>query len=103
MDEEDLRKVKELRRRVEQHLDIDEFIFFGSRAYGEPLKHSDFDIIVVSKDFKGLRMAERMNVVFDHWEHDEMLEVFGYTPEEFEMKKKEIGTIREGVKRGVRV
>ena len=42
---------------------VERVILFGSFAFGEPRKDSDIDLVVVSDDFKGLNLRERLEVL----------------------------------------
>lgn len=76
-------------------------ILFGSRARGDNLKTSDYDIIIVSKYFENVPFLRRMRKIYDLWNKKEHLDVLCYTPEEFERKRKEIGTVRKAVEEGI--
>src|SRR3989344_3935971 len=78
-----------------------QIILFGSRARGDNLKTSDVDLIVISEKFKNINFHDRMVQAYGLWNKPIDLEVFCYTPEEFERKKKQIGIIREAVKEGI--
>ena len=39
-------------------------ILFGSRARGEGLKHSDYDLVVVSPKFEGMPFLERLSRLY---------------------------------------
>lgn len=97
--EEVRRFVKKLREKIR----VEKVILFGSRARGDHLEDSDVDLIVVSRDFEGLPFFERMDKLILLWESPLNLELLCYTPEEFERKRKEIGTVRQAVKEGVEV
>jgi len=45
-------KIEDFLRKVRKKFRIEKAIFFGSRAKGEHLKKSDYDIILVSPDFR---------------------------------------------------
>lgn len=76
-------------------------IFFGSRARGTFNSESDFDIIVISDKFEGIKWHKRAVNIYMSWKEDYPLEVLCYTPREFEKKKKQIGIVREAVKEGI--
>ena len=78
-------------------------IFFGSRVRGDHLKSSDYDLIVVSKDFEGIFFTDRISKMYKYWKSENALEVFCYTPEEFEKKKRQIGIVRQAVEEGMEV
>jgi len=47
-------------RKVKERFGPAVIILFGSRARGEELKHSDYDLIVVSRKFEGMPFLERL-------------------------------------------
>jgi len=79
-------------------------VFFGSRIRGDYLKDSDYDIIVVSKAFRGKHFTRRSSEVLRAlWDAGIVgdFEILCYTPEEFERKKKNLGIVREALREGV--
>lgn len=89
-------------QKVREKFSIEQAIFFGSRARGENLKDSDYDIILVSDDFRDIFFSKRSALMYDFWQYWPIeIEPLCYTPEEFEAKKKEIGIVSEAVKEGI--
>ncbi|MGC8998483.1 MAG: nucleotidyltransferase domain-containing protein [Candidatus Bathyarchaeia archaeon] len=82
---------------------IDFAILFGSTVYGERLRDSDIDLIIVSKDFEGVPFEKRMLILQKHWKHDVMLEAFGFTPKEFEKLKDKSIVIQEAIEKGKKI
>jgi predicted nucleotidyltransferase len=82
---------------------ISKFLLFGSRAKGEEKRDSDFDIIVVSEDFKGKRWNRRPLEVYLSWNENKPLELLCYTPEEFNQLKNKITIVREAVREGIEI
>ena len=78
-------------------------IFFGSRARGEYLEHSDVDLIVVSDDFEGIFFPDRSTAMYKFWDGGLPLEVLCYTVKEFEKKKRMTGLVQDAVKEGISV
>jgi len=76
-------------------------ILFGSRARGDFLKESDYDIIVVSEKFRGIPFLRRMEDVYELWDGDESIDIICYTPEEFDKKRKQIGIVSKAIEEGV--
>ena len=89
-------------QRVRKNYNIKQAIFFGSRARGEHLHDSDYDVILVSADFKDTFFSKRSAIMYDFWQHWPLeIEPLCYTPEEFEVKKNQIGIVSEAVKEGI--
>ena len=79
-------------------------ILFGSRARGDFLKDSDYDLIVVSKAFEGKQFTDRSTEVLKLLFKEGIVgdfEIPCYTPKEFERKKRMIGIVREALKEGI--
>lgn len=82
---------------------LDRAILFGSRARGDHLVDSDYDLILVSEAFAGVAFTDRPNRLSRHWCHPESLDLFCYTPDEFTRKSQEIGTVQDAVREGLDV
>ena len=76
-------------------------LLFGSRAKGNALKESDFDLLVVSKSFEGIPFIQRTAHLLSNLKVPFPIEVLCYTPEEYERKRKEIGIVRIASQEGV--
>ena len=68
---------------------------FGSRARGDNLKHSDYDILVISDTFAGTNPVRRREHLYQYWDGDEHADIIAYTPEEFERLAEQITVARE--------
>jgi predicted nucleotidyltransferase len=91
-------------RKVRQKYKIEQAIFFGSRARGDHLKNSDYDIILVSADFEDIFFTQRCALMYDFWQHWPLeIEPLCYTPEEFKSKKKQIGIVSQAIREGILV
>ena len=54
-------QLKEFRKELSRNIQIEKLILFGSRAYGKPGRWSDFDLIIVSPNF---RKKKRTKICF---------------------------------------
>jgi len=87
---------------VREKYRITQALFFGSRARGDHIADSDYDIVLVSPDFQGVFFSQRSALMYDFWQHWPLeIEPLCYTPEEFEIKKQQIGIVNEAVREGV--
>ena len=86
---------------VKEKFEPEHIILFGSRAKNDYLKHSDYDVIVVSNIFEGVHFLDRLTMLFELWDYDFDLDILAYTPEEFEEKRHEIGIVNQAVKEGI--
>lgn len=87
--------------RVRAAFEPERVLLFGSRARGDPLAHSDYDIIVVSRRFEGVPFLDRIHELLGMWDSDRDLDILPYTPGEFEAKSRQIGIVSRAVKEGV--
>ncbi|MDK2373024.1 MAG: nucleotidyltransferase domain-containing protein [Candidatus Korarchaeota archaeon] len=99
-----MQEINEIIRAIREWDPEARIILFGSRARGEHLKYSDYDLIVVSKRFEGIPFIRRSALLLKHLYRRGIvmpLELLCYTTEEFERKKEELGVVREAVSYGV--
>ena len=91
---------EEFAGRVAEVLDLNLALLFGSRVRDDWLVDSDWDVILVSRDFEGVEFVERVRRVSHLWQGDS-LDLLCYTPEELEGKKQQIGTVATAVAEGI--
>jgi hypothetical protein len=97
-------RIEDFLQKVRQRYEITLALLFGSRARGDYLADSDYDVILVSPDFRGVFFSQRSALMYDFWTYWPLeVEPLCYTPEEFETKKKQIGIVSEAVKEGIPV
>ena len=95
-------RIEDFIQKVRQKYEVTQALFFGSRARGDYLADSDYDVILVSPDFRGIFFSQRSALMYDFWTHWPLeIEPLCYTPEEFETKKKQMGIVSEAVKEGI--
>lgn len=83
------RRDEQLQRFIEhlgQFIEVQRALLFGSYAYGEPGEWSDIDLVIISPDFDGQDMLDRLRFLYQKaWEADtNWIEPLGYTREELE-------------------
>lgn len=98
-----MKSLRKYLKNLKKRLKIDKSILFGSRARGDYFLDSDVDLIIVSPDFKDINFRERMADLLERWDEEINLEVIGYTPEEFERKKKQIGIVKTAIEEGIEI
>ena len=96
-------KLNEFKADVSNVIPIDKMILFGSRAYGKPSRWSDFDLIVVSKKFSGIKSYKRARKLYDCWNLDYPVDFLCYTDEEFDRLKERMTVVKEAVKKGIEI
>lgn len=94
-------EVREFVERLKKDYNVEKVIFFGSRTREDYLKSSDFDLIVVSPDFKDIFFTDRISKMYRYWKSPKPLEIFCYTPEEFERKRKQLCIVKKAIETGI--
>jgi predicted nucleotidyltransferase len=82
--------MKQIEQRLNEKIEVEELYLFGSRAKGTFRENSDYDIAVISRDFKDRSFKQRQETVLNAVRKvitDKPVEVLCYTPEEFEKGK----------------
>ena len=103
MDKQSIKIAKEFAKKIKKDINIQKIILFGSRARGDNLKKSDYDFLIISKDFKKKPFILRAGDLYDYWDESVDIEPLCYTPEEFEKKKKQIGIVKTAVDEGIEI
>lgn len=96
-------KVRQFIEKIRHTFNIERAIFFGSRAKGTHKRDSDYDFILVSKDFTGMKFTDRISKIYPYWQYNDSIEPLCYTPREFNKLKKQISIVREAVREGVNI
>jgi hypothetical protein len=76
---------------------IEAAFLFGSRAKGDFLEGSDWDIMIISDDFKGISFPERATLFLKEVPI-RRAEIFCYINSELAERSQEIGIVREALK-----
>jgi len=96
----DRKGLKQFLMKVNAAFPLQKAILFGSRARGDELMDSDYDLLLVSDAFEPLDWRERITEVLRCWDLNTGLEVLCYTSKEFARKVMEIGIVAEAVREG---
>ncbi len=101
-----LEEVRAFLREVSKNFVINETYLFGSFARGDWLKTSDVDLVIVSKDFEGIRFMDRLDILNRiQWELrlKRFIEVIPLTPQEFSEKLKYSVVLRDASRYWVKI
>jgi len=101
MDEKESKRVINGIKKFKEKIKADKIVIFGSFARGEFGKHSDIDIILVSRKFKGKNFHSRFKGLWLKWDLDLPVDFIPYTPEEFDKLKKEVSIVSEALREGI--
>jgi hypothetical protein len=91
------RFVGEVKRRYRPVL----ILLFGSRARGEALTNSDYDLLVVSSQFEGVPLTDRMTDIYKLWSLREGLDCLCLTPGEFDRASAMISIVQLASREGI--
>ena len=98
-----IRLVRKFKRSINGRIKVDKLILFGSRAKGKPHRYSDFDLLIISPDFKGVPWYKRPIKFYMMWKEDYPLEILCYTPEEIRKRMEKINIVSEAFKEGIEI
>jgi predicted nucleotidyltransferase len=93
--------LKDFKKKVRKKVKLQNLILFGSRARGKEKKDSDIDLLIVSKDFEGQKSFKRPVQFYRDWNYDYNTDIICLTPKELEIKREQIGIIKNAMKDGV--
>ena len=82
---------------VQQSINPQKVLLFGSRARGNSNPDSDIDIIIVSDFFRDIHPLKRMTLVLKRIRFPKHIDVLCYTPEEFETIRKTSAIVMDAV------
>lgn len=68
---------------VKKEIKVDKIILYGSYSKGNPRQDSDIDVAVVSPDFTGDKIEDRLRLMKCRWNVDLRIEPMPFRPEEF--------------------
>ena len=98
-----LEKLKEFKCRLSKEIPLEKVYLFGSRAKGKPHRWSDFDLLIVSSEFRGKKFRYRPLGFWRYWDLNYPVDFLCYTPEEFNKLKKQITIVKEAVENGIEI
>lgn len=101
MDRKAVASIKKFILKLKKDFSVKRVILFGSRAGEDYLKNSDIDLIIVSDDFKGMDMRERIVKMYDYWDSNYDVDFLCYTGEEFNRLSNTATIAREALKKGI--
>ncbi len=99
----DWKALKSFVKRLSAESPLQRAIIFGSRARGDELIDSDYDLILVSRSFQNIQFTQRSAEVSRYWNLPENLEVLCYTPEEYARKTEQINIVSQAEKEGIEI
>lgn len=97
------KKMIESIRQFKKKIKADKVILFGSYATGKATEHSDIDLILVSKKFKGRDFFSRCKGLWLKWPLDLPVDFVPYTPKEFAKLSKDVSIVSEALREGIEI
>ena len=96
-----LKKLLEFKRGLSEKLSINRMILFGSRAEGTEGVDSDFDLIIVSDDFKNKKSFVRAVGFYKYWNIDSPVDFVCLTEKEYEALVERPSVVGNGARDGI--
>lgn len=96
--------IGDYRQNLGEKIKIKKIILFGSAARGKMSRDSDIDLIIISPQFKKMGFMERLiflSRMRRGMKKSAPMDIFGYTPKEFEKLSKESMVLREAKREGI--
>lgn len=97
------RITREYLGRLSRDINVNQAILTGSWARGSYLEDSDVDLIIVSDDFEGVALPERLVYLQKNWTSRLPLEALGYTTGEFKRLRKNSTYVKDAVRHGLKL
>ena len=89
---------KYIRALQESGIHVQQVFLYGSHAKNQAHRDSDIDIIVVSEDFKGKELLERLHILGRARRNvTESVEAYGFTPEEVQNRERDLSAFWEEI------
>jgi len=89
---------KYIRALIEDGVRVQQVFLYGSQAKNSAHEDSDIDIIVVSKNFNGKRLLERLRMLgMARRNVPESVEAYGFTPEEVKNRERDLSAFWEEI------
>jgi uncharacterized protein len=89
--------------KFKKEIKVERIIVFGSYASGRAKKHSDIDLVLIGKKFRGRDFLSRYKGLWLKWTLDMPVDFIAYTPEEFEKQSKEVSIASEALREGIEI
>lgn len=103
MDRETSVIAKRFAKALKKHMDVNQLILFGSRVRGDNFITSDYDFVLVSREFSGKPFIRRASPLYTLWHSNCDLEVLCYTPGEWRRLKNKRGILLNVQHEGTRL
>jgi len=95
-------KVRELAEELGRRgIRVSKVYLFGSYARGDFVETSDIDLIIISEDFKNMKLSERLSLLYSLFGEDASL--IPLTEDELEEKRKSSVVVRDASRYWVEV
>ncbi|MBI4144180.1 nucleotidyltransferase domain-containing protein [Candidatus Woesearchaeota archaeon] len=101
------KKLNQFKKSIINKYTVKRIILFGSRATGTAKKHSDVDLIIVSKKFKGREGLKAASSLYEDWHLRQKIglpvDFLCYSPDEFKRLSNRISIVSQAIKEGIEI
>ena len=102
MDKKTIKPLIPFLKKVEKKFKPYKVILFGSRARGDSIEDSDYDILIISDEFKEIDFYQRSAYAYSLKRGIPVsMDIICLTREEFNQRKKELGVVNQASKEGI--
>ncbi|VVB61007.1 Nucleotidyltransferase domain protein [uncultured archaeon] len=101
MDKKQVREIEWLLKKIKMKYRDAKILLFGSRARGDYLESSDYDLLVLSDDFENMPFRKRLDEIYELVDRAVNVEIICLTHKEFNKRRNELSIIKEIAKEGL--
>ncbi|MDI6806969.1 MAG: nucleotidyltransferase domain-containing protein [Candidatus Aenigmarchaeota archaeon] len=105
--EEIKKAVSKFKKGITKNFFVEKIIIFGSAARGEMTRHSDVDIIIVSKKYGRKDVFKITPKLYGEWHEkqkiDYPVDILLFNEKEFNKLKKEVSIVSEALREGIEI
>jgi predicted nucleotidyltransferase len=96
------KEIEKFKKNVGKRFGIEKIIIFGSAARGKMNKHSDVDMIIVSRKYGRKDVFRIVPKLYGEWKGGPA-DIILFNKKEFEKLKKEISIVSEALREGIEI
>lgn len=101
MGQKQVQEIDWLLKKIKKKYPDAKILLFGSRARGDHLNSSDYDVLVLSGAFESVPFRKRLEEVYDLMDRPANIEIICLTHNEFSKRKNELSIIGTIAKEGI--
>ncbi|MBU4246517.1 MAG: nucleotidyltransferase domain-containing protein [Nanoarchaeota archaeon] len=96
-----VREIEWLLEKIKKKYPDAKILLFGSRARGDHLESSDYDLLILSDDFENVPFRKRLEEIYELVDRPANVEIICLTHKEFRERRNELSIIKEIAREGM--